>query len=99
MMQPLTSDELRAFSRAIGRKLTEADLDAREAVLRDEVQRVLAERRANRIPRIQPAEACTELGADVDDPLAAARGVVWAVVAALTLWAAIALALSLFLQP
>lgn len=66
---------------------------------------LLAARRAGhpRIPRLpagcdqqgrhpQAAEACTELGADDDDPLRAARGVVWGVLAALLIWCAIALA-------
>ena len=63
----------------------------------DEVYR---QQRLNRIPRgcdqqgrhPQAAEACTELGADDEDPLRAARGVVWGVVAALMIWAAIVLA-------
>lgn len=59
-------------------------------------------RRRNRIPRVpagcdaqgrrpQAAEACTDLGADDDDPLRAARGVVWSVIACLLLWCGVAL--------
>lgn len=59
------------------------------------------QQRLNRIPRgcdqqgrhPQAAEACTELGTDDDiDPLRCARGVVWAVIAALLIWCGIALA-------
>ena len=68
-------------------RLLSADLE-REC-LRDEAERYRAQRRRE-CP--QPAEACTEIGADDDDQLAAARGVVWGVVAALAIWCALALA-------
>lgn len=66
---------------------------------------LLAARRAGhpRIPRLpagcdqqgrhpQAAEACTELGADDEDPLNAARGVVVGIVAAMMIWAFVAFA-------
>ena len=67
-------------------RLLSADLE-REC-LRDEAERYRAQRRRE-CP--QPAEACTELGADTGDDLAAGEGLVWGVLAGLLLWAAVAL--------
>ena len=106
-IEPLTPREAQQLARAVDRRLAEAALGQRRApapehtreLVREEAARVLAERRANRVPRIphgcdkqgrhpQAAEACTELGAEEDDALAAAHGVVNALIVALAMWAA-----------